>query len=203
MSFSLPDLLYQKEELVPYISAKTIEVHYNGHHATYVKNLNNLIEGKDFVGKSLEEIILIAKSDGLTDIFNNAAQAWNHAFFWKSISPKGGGAPFGYLEKKISDNFGSYGQFYTEIKKISTSHFGSGWAWLISDKDGKLSVKSTHNAETPITNKNEIPLITIDLWEHSYYLDYMNKRLDYISNFLEHLINWDFAEKNFSTIYEK
>lgn len=192
MTFKLPELPYATDALEPHISANTFSYHYAKHHQAYVTNLNKLIEGTDFAGKSLEEIIL--SSDG--GIFNNAAQVWNHTFYWHSMKPNGGGAPTGALADKINETFGSLDKFKEEFSAAAATQFGSGWAWLVLDGDA-LKIVKTGNAETPITSR-QIPLLTIDVWEHAYYLDFQNKRPDYIKTFVDSLVNWDFAANNFA-----
>lgn len=191
MAFSLPNLPFAKDALEPYMSAKTFSFHYDKHHNAYVTNLNKLIDGTKFANKSLEDII--KESDG--GIFNNAAQVWNHTFFWNSLSPKGGGVPEGELADKINEDFGGYDKFVEEFKSNAATQFGSGWAWLVLDGD-KLKVVKTSNAETPLTS-NQIPLLTLDVWEHAYYLDFQNRRPDFISTFLDKLVNWEFASENY------
>ena len=190
-----PPLPYAENALEPVISAKTIGFHYGKHHKAYVENLNKLIAGTEFEGLPLEEII--KKTSGKSDhsgIFNNAAQAWNHTFFWNSLKSNGGGKPSEILVKKIEESFGSFDVFIKELTEAAKTQFGSGWAWLVLDGK-KLKVIKTPNAETPITT-GLIPLLTIDVWEHAYYLDYQNKRPDYITSVLEKLINWEFAANN-------
>ena len=191
MAFTLPKLPFAKDALEPHMSAETFSFHHEKHHNAYVTNLNKLIEGTEFENKSLEEII--KKSSG--GIFNNAAQVWNHTFFWNSLSPKGGGKASGALAEKINEDFGSFEKFEEEFKNAGATQFGSGWAWLVLD-GGKLKVEKTANAETPLT-KGQTPLLTIDVWEHAYYLDFQNRRPDFISTFLEKLANWEFAAENF------
>lgn len=196
MAFQLPELPYAKNALVPHISENTINFHYGKHHNAYVTNLNNLVAGTDLAEKSLEEVIKISSADKTkAGIFNNSAQVWNHTFYWHSIKPNGGGKPSGELLKKIELDFGSYENFATEFKNAAATQFGSGWAWLVLE-EGKLKIIKTSNAETPLTT-NAKPLLTIDVWEHAYYLDFQNARPNYIDTFLNHLINWDFASQNF------
>jgi len=198
MAFTLPDLPYAKDALAPHISEETLNFHYGKHHNAYVTNLNKLIEGTDLQGKSLEDIIMgtAGKADK-AGIFNNAAQVWNHTFYWHSMTPNGGGAPTGALADKIKADFGSVEKFAEEFKNAGATQFGSGWAWLVVDKSGKLAVRKTLNAENPMTN-GETPLLTMDVWEHAYYLDYQNKRPDYMETFVSKLLNWEFAAKNFA-----
>jgi len=194
--FLLPQLPYAKNALAPHISENTLNYHYGKHHQAYTTNLNNLIANTDLANKTLEEIIKISASDkSKTAIFNNAAQVWNHTFYWHSIKPNGGGKPSGELLKKIESDFVSYENFATEFKNAAATQFGSGWAWLVLE-EGKLKIVKTGNAETPLTT-NAKPLLTIDVWEHAYYLDFQNARPNYIDTFLNHLINWDFASQNF------
>lgn len=191
----LPQLPYEKNALAPHISENTINFHYGKHHQAYVTNLNNLIAGTDLEGKSLEEIIKISAADKTkAGIFNNAAQVWNHTFYWNSMKPNGGGKPSADLLKIIEADFGSFEDFVKEFKNAGTTQFGSGWAWLVLE-NGKLKVTKTGNAETPLTT-NAKPLMTMDVWEHAYYLDFQNARPSYIDTFLVHLVNWDFVAKN-------
>lgn len=203
MAFTLPDLPYDKTALEPHISAQTFEFHHGKHHNAYVVNLNKLIEGTDMAGDELETIIDKSAGDASkAGIFNNAAQVWNHTFYWHSMKPNGGGKPSGALANKINDDFGSYDAFVEAFKQAGATQFGSGWAWLVLGKDGKLKVTKTPNAETPLTD-GDTPLLTMDVWEHAYYLDYQNKRPDYIATFVEKLVNWDFAAENFDAAQAK
>lgn len=190
MAITLPDLPYAKDALAPHISAETLDFHYGKHHSAYVTKLNAAIEGTDLASKSLEEIV--RSSDG--GVFNNAAQVWNHTFYWNSMKPAGGGAPSGDLAAAIDRDFGSFDEFKKAFSDAGATQFGSGWAWLVVD-GGKLSVTKTLNAETPITG-SATPLLTMDVWEHAYYIDYRNARPTYIETFLKHLVNWDFAAAN-------
>ena len=192
MAFELPALPYAKDALVPHISAETLEFHHGKHHQTYVTNLNNLVPGTEFEGLSLEEIIL--KSSG--GIFNNAAQIWNHTFYWNSLAPQAGGEPTGALADAINATFGSFASFKEEFSKCAVTTFGSGWAWLVKNADGSLALVSTSNAGCPLTT-GQTPLLTCDVWEHAYYIDYRNARPAYLEAFWA-LVNWDFAAKNFS-----
>ncbi len=195
MPFELPTLPYGKNALAPHISENTINYHYGKHHQAYVTNLNNLISGTDLADKSLEEIIKISANDKTkAGIFNNSAQVWNHTFYWHSMKPNGGGKPSGEVLKHIESDFGSYENFVTEFKNAGATQFGSGWAWLVLDS-GKLKVVKTGNAETPLTTSAK-PLMTMDVWEHAYYLDFQNARPTYIDTFLNHLVNWDFVNEN-------
>lgn len=192
MPITLPGLPYEKNALEPHISANTLEFHYGKHHNAYVVNTNKLIEGTDLANKDLEEIIKKTSGDASkAGIFNNAAQVWNHSFYWKCMKPGGGGKPTGAIAKKIDAAFGSYEKFVEEFKNAGATQFGSGWAWLVL-KDNKLQVMKTANADTPIAHGIK-PLLTVDVWEHAYYLDYQNRRPDYLSTFVDKLINWDFV----------
>jgi Fe-Mn family superoxide dismutase len=192
MAITLPELPYPKDALTPHISEKTLEFHHGKHHNTYVVNINKLIEGTDLANETLENIIKKTAGDSAKiGMFNNAAQVWNHSFYWQCMKPKGGGAPKGPIAEKIKADFGSYEKFAEEFKNAGFTQFGSGWAWLIL-KDGKLEIMKTLNADTPIAHGVK-PVLTADVWEHAYYLDYQNRRPDYLSAFVENLINWDFV----------
>jgi Fe-Mn family superoxide dismutase len=188
--FSLPDLPYSKDALAPHISAETLEFHHGKHHAAYVNNLNKLLEGKPEANKSLEEVIL--GSDG--GVFNNAAQVWNHTFYWHCMKPNGGGRPTGDLADAINRDFGSFEKFREEFANAAATQFGSGWAWLVLD-NGKLKVTKTANADLPMKHGQKA-LLTIDVWEHAYYVDFRNARPKYIDTFLDKLVNWDFVAQN-------
>ncbi len=195
MPFELPPLPYPEDALEPYYSARTFGFHHGKHHKTYVDNLNKLIAGTDLESKSLEEIILV--SAGVTEkvgVFNNAAQVWNHTFFWNSMKPGGGGEPTGELAKRIEKSFAGYPKFAEEFKTAAVGRFGSGWAWLVLD-GSELKIVSTPNAETPMI-KGQKALLTVDVWEHAYYLDYQNRRADFVQAYLDNLVNWDFAAEN-------
>lgn len=195
MAISLPELPYEKDALAPVISANTIDFHYGKHHKAYVDNLNKLIAGTDLEQKSLEEIIKISANDSAkTGIFNNAAQVWNHSFYWKCLKKSGGGAPGGKIAEKINATWGNYDKFVEEFKNAGMTQFGSGWAWLILDGD-QLKITKTANADTPIAHGQK-PLLTLDVWEHAYYLDYQNRRPDYLAAVIQNLINWDFVNSN-------
>jgi len=195
MTFTLPQLPYAPNALEPHISQKTLEFHHGKHHQAYVTNLNKLLEGSDLAGKSLEEIILASAGDAAkAGIFNNAAQVWNHSFYWHSMKPGGGGAPTGKIAEKIAADFGSFEKFAEEFKNAGATQFGSGWAWLVLD-GGKLKVTKTPNADLPMAHGQKA-ILTMDVWEHAYYIDYQNRRPDYIGTFLEKLVNWDFANAN-------
>ncbi len=195
MSITLPDLPYAADALAPHISENTIQFHYGKHHSTYVTNANKLIEGTALASESLENIIRkTAKDASLTGVFNNAAQVWNHSFYWSCMKPGGGGAPSGAIAGMIDTAFGSYEKFAEQFKNAGVTQFGSGWAWLVMNGD-KLEITKTANADTPLAHGLK-PLLTADVWEHAYYLDYQNKRPDYLSAFLGHLINWDFVNSS-------
>jgi superoxide dismutase, Fe-Mn family len=191
MAFSLPPLPYDKNALAPHISAETLDFHHGKHHQAYVTNLNKLVEGKPEANKSLEDIILASEGP----VFNNAAQIWNHTFYWNSIKPGGGGQPTGDLADAIKRDFGSLEKFAEDFTAAATTQFGSGWAWLSINKDKKLVVTKTPNADLPMKH-GEKALLTIDVWEHAYYIDYRNARPKYIETFLKSLANWDFALAN-------
>lgn len=194
--FSLPELPYSSDALEPYISAKTLAFHYNKHHQAYIDNLNKLVAGTKYSEMNLEKIILSSWKNRDKDIaiFNNAAQAWNHNFFWHSMKKNGGGKPSGKILKLIERDFESYKNFVQKFSEASTKHFGSGWCWLVLGEDKKLSIRTTTNAELPQIY-NEVPLLTLDLWEHSYYLDYQNRRVDYLNDFFKYLVNWNLVEQ--------
>jgi superoxide dismutase, Fe-Mn family len=192
MTITLPELPYGKDALAPYIAEKTVDFHYGKHHNAYVTNLVKLIGGTELENETLENIIQKTAGDNArAGIFNNAAQVWNHTFYWRSMSPNGGGAPSGHIAEKIEADFGNYEKFVEEFKNAGLTQFGSGWAWLIL-KDGKLQVTKTANADTPLAHGLK-PLLTADVWEHAYYLDYQNRRADYLDTFIKNLINWEFA----------
>ena len=193
MAFELPSLPYSQDALEPHISAETLSFHYGKHHAGYVNNLNGLIEGTGLADATLEEIIDMAEPGGL---FNNAAQIWNHTFYWESMAPDGGGTPTGELAAAIDRSFGSYQAFREQFTADAVGNFGSGWTWLIKDGDD-VAIAKTDDADTPIKH-GQTPLLTIDVWEHAYYLDYQNARPAYVAAFLDHLVNWDFAAANFA-----
>ena len=196
MAFTLPDLPFDVEALEPHMSARTLKFHHGKHHAGYVKKLNDAIEGTKFNDMSLKDIIrATAGDDSQKGIFNNAAQTWNHTFFWNSLSPNGGGTPSGALADAITDSFGSFDDFKKKFSDAAAGQFGSGWAWLVS-KNGTLEIVTTANAETPVSEEGCTPLITLDVWEHAYYLDFQNARPDFIETFLGELANWDFAADN-------
>lgn len=193
MSFELPALPYAKNALEPHISAETLEFHYGKHHQTYVTKLNGLIEGTDFAGKSLEEIVKTSSGG----VFNNAAQVWNHTFYWNSMAPNAGGEPTGALADAINKTFGSFAEFKAKFNDSAVNNFGSSWTWLVKKADGSLAIVNTSNAATPITEAGVTPLLTVDLWEHAYYIDYRNVRPNYLEGFWK-LANWSFAAANFA-----
>jgi superoxide dismutase, Fe-Mn family len=194
-TISLPPLPYAQNALAPYISENTISFHYGKHHQAYVKNTIDKIAGTELEKATLEEIIkATANNASLTAVFNNAAQVFNHTFYWNSMKPGGGGEPTGKIGEMIKASFGNYPAFVDAFSKAAAAQFGSGWAWLVLE-NGSLKIVKTANADTPFTTSAK-PLITIDVWEHAYYLDYQNRRADYVKAFIEKLINWDFAEKN-------
>jgi superoxide dismutase, Fe-Mn family len=191
MAFELPALPYPMDALKPHLSAETLEYHHGKHHAAYVNNLNNLTKGTPNESKSVEDIIKTAPSGGL---FNNAAQHFNHSFYWKSLAAKAGGPPKGAVADAIKSGFGSFDEFKKKFTEAATTHFGSGWAWLVRKPDGSLAIEATHDAGTPLTSGNK-PILTCDVWEHAYYIDYRNARPRYIEAFWN-LVNWDFANDN-------
>jgi superoxide dismutase, Fe-Mn family len=199
-SFASPELPYEENALEPVISARTLSIHHGKHHAGYVTTLNQLVEGSDYAGRPLDEVVKRSAEDSAAKIvFNNAAQSWNHDFYWRSMRPKGGGAPGGALRDAIGRDFGGVSEFRTAFAKTAAGEFGSGWAWLVVGKGGPLKIAATDDADIPIV-RGERPLLTIDVWEHAYYLDYQNRRPDYIAAWLDKLINWEFAEVNFNLV---
>jgi len=193
--FTLPPLPYKDDALAPSITANTLSFHYGKHHKAYVDNLNKLVEGKKYATMSLEDVIKTsAKEPGDAGIFNNSAQVWNHTFYWNSMKAGGGGTPTGKLLEKINADFGSFDAFKTQFADAAKTQFGSGWAWLVLD-GGKLKVTKTGNADSPLAHGQKA-LITCDVWEHAYYLDFQNRRPDYVAAFLDKLVNWDFAAAN-------
>ncbi len=195
MTIKLPDLPYAADALEPHVSARTLEFHHGKHHKAYVDKLNTAIAGSAYEGQALEAIIAASHAAEDKGVFNNAAQAWNHTFLWNSMSPTGGGKPAGALAAAIDARFGDLGSFREQFKAAAMGQFGSGWTWLVR-KAGELEIVSTGNAETPLTD-NITPLLTLDVWEHAYYLDYQNRRDAYIDTYLSELINWDFAAQNY------
>ncbi len=190
MPFALPELPYSKDALAPHISNETLEFHYGKHHNAYVTNLNNLTQGKDLEKKSLEDLIKTQEGG----IFNNAAQVWNHTFYWNSMSPDGGGSPSGKIGDAINASFGSFDAFREQFSKAAAGQFGSGWAWLVKSADGKVAIETTSNAGNPLRD-GKSPILTCDVWEHAYYIDYRNARPKYLEAWWN-LVNWEFAEKN-------
>ncbi|MFO6422359.1 superoxide dismutase [Fe] [Motilimonas sp. KMU-193] len=193
MAFELPALPYAQDALEPHISAETLSYHYGKHHQTYVTKLNGLVEGTDLANKSLEEIVKTSEGG----VFNNAAQVWNHTFYWNCLSPNGGGEPTGALADAINASFGSFAQFQAELNDKAVNNFGSSWTWLVKNADGSLAIVNTSNAATPLTDASVTPILTVDLWEHAYYIDYRNVRPDYLKAFWA-LVNWEFAAANFA-----
>jgi Fe-Mn family superoxide dismutase len=194
MAFTLPDLPYAADALAPYLSQETLEFHHGKHHNAYVTNLNGLIEGTDLASKSLEEIIMSA--DG--GVFNNAAQVWNHTFYWRCMKPGGGGEPTGDLAAAIDQAFGSFDAFKAEFSQAAVTQFGSGWAWLVHD-GGALKVTKTSNADLPMKH-GQTALLTVDVWEHAYYIDFRNLRPKYVETFLANLVDWDFVAANLAAV---
>ncbi len=195
MPFTLPALPFASNALEPFMSARTLEFHHGKHHQTYVTNLNNLVQGTPMAEATLETIMLeTVKDTAKAGVFNNAAQVWNHTFFWNGMKPQGGGAPNGDLAERIAKDFGDFNSFKDEFKKTALAQFGSGWAWLVLD-NSKLKIAKTGNAGNPLTDK-QTPLLTCDVWEHAYYLDYQNRRADMVQAFLDNLVNWEFVAKN-------
>ncbi|MQX35298.1 superoxide dismutase [Roseospira navarrensis] len=194
MAFELPPLPYDKSALEPHMSAQTLEFHYGKHHQTYVTNLNNLTKDTPMADMGLEEVIMKAWADKNTGVFNNAAQVWNHTFFWHGMKAGGGGAPTGAIKEKIDEAFGSFDKFKEDFKAAGATQFGSGWAWLVVE-NGALKITKTPNAELPMVN-GQTALLTCDVWEHAYYLDFQNRRPDFLTSFLDNLVNWDFVNEN-------
>ena len=193
MQHQLPPLPYALDALQPHISRETLEIHYGKHHQAYVTNLNNLVKGTEFENLPLEDII--KRSSG--GIFNNSAQVWNHTFYWHSLAPKGGGQPKGILSEALNKKFGSFDAFKEAFTKSAVGNFGSGWTWLVKKADGSVDLANTSNAATPLTGSDK-PLLTCDVWEHAYYVDYRNRRPDYVGAFWN-LVNWEFAATNFAS----
>jgi superoxide dismutase, Fe-Mn family len=195
MTFVLPALPWAEGALEPHVSARTISFHYGKHHKTYVDNLNRLLAGTDLENQALDAIMKATVSDpARAGIFNNAAQVWNHTFFWNSMVAGGGGAPDGEVEQLLARDFGGYDKFAEQFKQAAVGRFGSGWAWLVQD-NGHLAIANTANADTPLARGGH-PLLTVDVWEHAYYLDYQNRRADFVQAFLDHLVNWEFVAEN-------
>lgn len=197
--YSLPALPYQPKALEPYITENTLSFHHGKHHLAYINNLNNLIKGTELEAKNIDEIIIsAAKDSSKIGVFNNAAQAWNHTFYWLSMKPQGGGEPKGKLRDQIEKDFGGFENFKEKFKEAGVAQFGSGWAWLV-EENGQLKITKTPNADLPMAH-GQNAILTADVWEHAYYLDYQNRRPDYLKIFLDHLINWDFAEDMYNNI---
>lgn len=194
MEHQLPALPFALDALAPHMSRETLEFHHGKHHQAYVTNLNNLCKDTEFASMSLEEIVRKAPAGG---VFNNAAQVWNHSFFWNCLSPKGGGEPGGALLAAINKKWGGYAAFKEAFHKSAVGNFGSGWTWLVKKADGSVDIVNTGNAATPLTTADK-PLLTVDVWEHAYYIDFRNRRPDFVTTFLTHLVNWTFAESNFA-----
>jgi Fe-Mn family superoxide dismutase len=193
MSFELPPLPYAKDALEPHISAETLDFHHGKHHNTYVVKLNGLVPGSEFEGKTLEEIITSAPAGG---VFNNAAQIWNHTFYWNCLAPNAGGEPTGAIADAINAKWGSFADFQAALNDKAVNNFGSSWTWLVKNADGSIDIVNTSNAGCPLT-EGQTPLLTVDLWEHAYYIDYRNVRPEYLKGFWA-LVNWDFANENFA-----
>jgi Fe-Mn family superoxide dismutase len=191
MTFQLPPLPYDKDALAPFMSQETLEYHHGKHHAAYVNKLNAAIVGTEWAGKSLEDIIRGSQGG----VFNNAAQTWNHTFFWNCLSPKGGGEPSGALANAIAQSFGSYAVFKTKFSEACANQFGSGWGWLVKRGEDAVEIMTTSNADTPLKHDKRA-ILTIDVWEHAYYIDYRNDRAKFIAAILDNLVNWDFAASN-------
>jgi Fe-Mn family superoxide dismutase len=201
MAFELPSLPYAQDALEPHMSAQTFSFHHGKHHKAYVDKTNELIAGSDLENKSLEEVIAAAAADSSKGgLFNQSAQVWNHSFFWNSMAPGGGGQPRGPIADKIGESFGNYENFANEFKTQAVGRFGSGWAWLVAEAGGKLKVVTTPNADTPLVTAGQTPLLTCDVWEHAYYLDYQNARPKFLEAYLENLVNWDFANENLAKL---
>lgn len=193
MAIELPPLPYAQDALAPHISPETLEFHYGKHHKTYVDKLNAALPGSEFEGKTLEQIVKTSSGG----VFNNAAQIWNHTFYWNCLSPTGGGAASGQVADAINSAFGSFDEFKKQFTESAIGNFGSGWTWLVKKADGSVAIVNTSNAETPLTDDSVTPLLTVDVWEHAYYIDYRNARPKYMDAFWA-LLNWDFVNQNFA-----
>lgn len=193
--FTLPELEFDKSALAPHMSSETLDYHHGKHHNAYIGKANEMIVGTGLEGKSVEEVVIEAKKQGLGPLFNNIGQHYNHSFFWKCLSPKGGNKPTGAIADKINADFGSFDNFKTEFVNNGIGQFGSGWVWLVVNTAGKLEIVKTLNAETPLTDGMK-PVLVCDVWEHAYYLDFQNRRPDFITSYLDNLVNWDFANSN-------
>ena len=191
MAFELPSLPYAQDALEPHISAETLEYHYGKHHKSYVDKLNSMAEGTELAEKSLEDVVKTSEGG----VFNNAAQIWNHSFYWNCLSPQGGGEPSGSIAQSIDDAFGSFESFKEQFTQSALTNFGSSWTWLVKTADGALAIVNTSNAGTPLTEDGVTPLLTVDLWEHAYYIDYRNARAKYLDAFWA-LVNWEFVNSN-------
>ncbi len=195
MAYTQPELPFAEDALDPHISANTLGFHYGKHHATYVKKYNDMVAGTPYDDQSIEDVIVATANDpDKAGVFNNGAQAWNHSFYWNCLSPEGGGKPSGEIVAKIESDLGGYDAFKNEFANAAATQFGSGWAWLVLDA-GRLKIVKTANAQTPLAN-GMYPLLTIDVWEHAYYLDYQNRRPDYIAAVIDELLNWEFVSEN-------
>lgn len=202
MTFVLADLPYGYGALAPHLSTDTLRLHHDKHHRAYVGNVNQLVRGSELEGSSLEHIIRHSAANAASRaLFNNAAQAWNHGFYWQSMRPFGGGKPYGAIAERIEVDLGGPNAFAQQFAAAATGQFGSGWAWLILDS-GRIKILQSPNSDTPIAH-GQIPLLTIDVWEHAYYLDYQNRRAEYVAAFIDHLINWDFANANLERAFER
>lgn len=197
VTFKLPDLPFEAAALEPHISRATMETHHGKHHAAYIKNMNAILAERADAPNTLEDVVRLAAREGHKKLFNNAAQAWNHGFFWQSLSPEGQSGPAGDLKAALEKSFGSVESFNDEAKSKGAAHFASGWLWLVADSNGALQLTDLHDADTPIANAAQTPLLVCDLWEHAYYLDYKNERPKFLDAFLTKLANWRFAEAQF------
>jgi Fe-Mn family superoxide dismutase len=197
MAFELPSLPYAQDALEPHISAKTLSFHHGKHHQAYITKTNELVAGSPLEGKSIEDVVKAAREQGNKGLYNQSSQVWNHTFFWNSMKPSGGGAATGAVAEKLNAAFGSYEKFAEQFKASAVGNFGSGWTWLVAE-GGTLKIVNTDDADTPLGKPGVTPLLTIDVWEHAYYLDYQNRRPDFVQTFLDKLVNWDFVNANFA-----
>ncbi len=195
MPFQLPDLPFAKDALAPHMSAETLEFHPGKHHASYVKKTNAMVEEKGLSGTSLSQVIRTAREKGDAKLFNNSAQIWNHSFFWQCLAPADGQQPSGKLGQMIDDGFGGVDAMLKALEEEAVGHFSNGWAWLLLDRD-KLKIASLHDADTPLAHEGMVPLLTLDVWEHAYYIDYRNERPKFVSSVLNNIVNWDFVAQN-------
>ena len=195
MAFQLPELPYSKDALAPHMSAETLEFHHGKHHAAYVKKTNELVEDKSLSGASLIDVVRAAKRDGNSTLFNNSAQLWNHSFFWQCLAPAQGQRPDGKLKQLIDDSFGGVDPMIEKLATEAANHFSNGWAWLLLDRD-TLKIASLHDADTPLVHEGMVPLFTLDVWEHAYYIDYRNERPRFAQSVLSNIVNWDFVGSN-------